>query len=122
MPLDPRLQADTLAWFRKAMSGLRCARIGLAASPPAPEDALFHRQQAIEKALKGFLAWHAEPFPKTHDLGRLGSLIEYTRCPWLTWHPGGPVEPALDEALDALRPARKLAEALPARLPDSGRP
>jgi HEPN domain-containing protein len=33
---------------------------------------LFHCQQAAEKALKGFLAWHDQPFPKTHDLGKLG--------------------------------------------------
>jgi HEPN domain-containing protein len=32
--------------------------------------AVFHCQQAAEKALKGFLAWHDTPFRKTHDLRR----------------------------------------------------
>lgn len=33
--------------------------------------ALFHCQQAAEKALKGFLFWHDEPFSKTHQLDAL---------------------------------------------------
>jgi hypothetical protein len=32
--------------------------------------AVFHCQQAAEKALKGFLAWHDVPFRKTHTLKR----------------------------------------------------
>ncbi|MGB6563047.1 MAG: HEPN domain-containing protein [Candidatus Binataceae bacterium] len=34
--------------------------------------AVFHCQQAAEKALKGFLAWHDTPFRKTHDLEESG--------------------------------------------------
>ena len=64
-------RADTRAWLEKANEDLRCAQIDLAAVPPATEDALYHCQQA-EKALKGFLVWHDQPFPKTHDLGKLG--------------------------------------------------
>jgi HEPN domain-containing protein len=71
--LMDRRRADTLSWFEKAHKDLRCAQIDLAADPPAPEDALYHCQQAAEKALKGFLVWHDQPFPKTHDLGRLGN-------------------------------------------------
>jgi len=41
--------------------------------PPDVEDALFHCQQAAEKALKAFLIWHDRPFKKTHDLAALGS-------------------------------------------------
>lgn len=33
--------------------------------------ACFHAQQAIEKALKGFLALQRQPIPRTHDLDEL---------------------------------------------------
>jgi len=56
----------------------------LVAEPPAPEDALYHCRQAAEKALKGFLVWHDQPFPKTHDLGKLGKqaiVLDHTLEP-----------------------------------------
>ncbi len=78
MQPDLRRQADTVAWFEKAQNDLRCAKIDLAASPPAMEDALFHCQQAVEKAMKGFLVWHERTFPRTHDLGKLGTQMVQT--------------------------------------------
>lgn len=45
----------------------------LSADPPLLEDALFHAQQAAEKAMKALLSWHDRPFPRTHDLSRLGA-------------------------------------------------
>ena len=36
------------------------------------ENGLYHCQQAAEKSLKAFLAWHDTPFRKTHDLKELG--------------------------------------------------
>jgi len=71
MPLDPVLLLDTKAWFRKAMIDLRSAEADLAASPPILEDVVFHCQQAAERAIKGFLTFHQEPFGKTHDLREL---------------------------------------------------
>ena len=41
-------------------------------APPLPREALYHCQQAAEKALKGFLAFHDHPFRRTHDLRELG--------------------------------------------------
>ena len=38
---------------------------------PLIEDALFHCQQACEKAIKGFLTYHDRIFRKTHDLDLL---------------------------------------------------
>ncbi len=137
MQPDPRRQADTLSWMRKAYSDLRYAGIDLAASPAAPEDALFHCQQAIEKALKGFLVWHDESFPKTHDLGRLGKqaveldptleslieqIVELTKYAWIFRYPGDPVQPSAEEAGDVLLRARKFIADLLARLPDTVRP
>jgi hypothetical protein len=40
--------------------------------PPLTADITFHAQQLAEKALKGFLTWHDQPFRKTHDLVEIG--------------------------------------------------
>jgi HEPN domain-containing protein len=63
----------TRSWLEKAHKDLRCVQIDLAAYPPATEDALYHCQLAAEKALKAFLVWRDQPFPKTHDLGKLAT-------------------------------------------------
>jgi len=44
----------------------------LAVTPPDMEGALFHSQQAAEKALKGFLTWHDIAFRQVHELGEIG--------------------------------------------------
>jgi HEPN domain-containing protein len=38
----------------------------------------FHVQQAVEKALKAWLCALGIPFPRTHDLDELGTLLEET--------------------------------------------
>jgi HEPN domain-containing protein len=55
MQPDAVRRADTLAWLRKAEGDLRAAAVDLGADPPLVDDALFHCQQAVEKALKGLL-------------------------------------------------------------------
>jgi hypothetical protein len=55
MQPDPVRLADTRAWLVKAANDLRAAAVDLAATPPLLEDALFHCQQAAEKAFKAFL-------------------------------------------------------------------
>jgi HEPN domain-containing protein len=72
MAADAARAADTRGWLRRAAADLRGADIDLVADPPLIGDAVFHCQQAAEKALKAFLAWHDLPFRKTHDLGEIG--------------------------------------------------
>ena len=55
MAAESERAADTRAWLSKAEADLRGATVDLAADPPLLEDALFHCQQAAEKALKAFL-------------------------------------------------------------------
>ena len=74
--MQPETAAEAKAWFKKAANDLRGAEIDLAADPPLIEDALFHCQQAVEKAMKGFLTSHQRPFRKTHDLDELGRACE----------------------------------------------
>lgn len=60
-------------WFRKADSDLANARRTVTGDGPY-DTACFHAQQAIEKYLKGYLAWHEQPVPRTHDLEELQLL------------------------------------------------
>ena len=132
MRLDPALVADTRAWLTKAGMDLRAGELLLAAVPPLLGSAAFHSQQAAEKALKALLAWHDEPFRKTHSLEELGQqalafdtalapLVDraalLTQYAWKYRYPGEPEEPARQEAEVALASARETYEAVLARLP-----
>lgn len=68
MPSDPALIAETKAWLAKAASDRRAAEHALTARPPLFSDSTFHCQQAAEKAMKGFLAWHNVPFRRVHQV------------------------------------------------------
>src|SRR5438034_1372930 len=68
-PLYPVEEARE--WLRTAAEDLRLAELALNASPPMPGGALYHAQQAAEKALKGLLVFHVVPYPLTHDVRRL---------------------------------------------------
>jgi HEPN domain-containing protein len=73
--MNPETRAEAAAWLAKARIDLRAARADLNASPAITSDALFHYQQAVEKALKGFLAAKEKPLQRTHDLESLGQLV-----------------------------------------------
>ena len=59
--------------FRKADSYLADARRTTASEGPY-DTACFHAQQAVEKYLKGMLAWRSLEIPRTHDLEELQRL------------------------------------------------
>jgi HEPN domain-containing protein len=137
MPYDPVLVADTKAWMAKAASDLRAGAHELTASPPFTGDAVFHAQQAAEKALKGLLVWHDVPFRKTHDLTEVGqacveidaslapllrSAAELTQYVWRYRYPGESGEPTMTEAEEALALARRVYEAILTRLPQEVTP
>ena len=104
--------------------------------PPVSEDALYHCQQAAEKALKGFLVWQDQPFSKTHDLGKLGKqaveldqtleslvdgIVEFTKYAWMFRYPGDVDEPSVVEAVAVLHRVRAFVEAIMIRLPQEAR-
>ncbi len=65
------------AWKMKSDHDLQACRQLLQVEEPLVEIIAFHAQQAVEKALKGFLlSRKCFDFPKTHDLGRLLDLVE----------------------------------------------
>ncbi len=74
--MSPDKFSEIRGWLVKALDDVRGAEVDLAANPPLSGDALFHCQQAVEKALKGFLTFHDRPFRKTHDLDELATACE----------------------------------------------
>jgi HEPN domain-containing protein len=81
-PPDPEKVAETRSWLTKAQIDLRAAHVAITAQPPMNEDAVFHCQQAVEKALKGLLVWHDIVFRKTHSIEEIGEQC-LEACPSL---------------------------------------
>jgi HEPN domain-containing protein len=64
------------AWVVKAENDLKTAIQTLKLGKEAPTDTVsFHAQQCIEKYLKALLVFRCTPFPKIHDIHRLGLRI-----------------------------------------------
>ncbi len=133
MPPDEARFPDVLAWLAKAELDLQGRRVrSRGSSRGLWGDVMFHAQQAAEKAMKAFLAWHDVPFRKTHsleELGRqcvaldstLGSIADkaapLTEYAWKLRNPGEAEEPDRAEAEAALSAAREVYEAMMGRLP-----
>jgi HEPN domain-containing protein len=66
------------------------------AREPLLETAVFHCQQAAEKAFKAFLVWHDVPFRRTHSLEEIGEQCLQ-------------VDPGLTELVDAAAPLGEYA-------------
>lgn len=62
------------SWLIKADHDLKSARELADASEPLLDTAIYHCQQAAEKAIKGFLVYNDIRFEKTHDIDILISL------------------------------------------------
>jgi len=137
MPHDPILIADTKAWLKKSANDLRGAMLDMEADPPLLEDAVFHCQQAVEKSIKAFLAFHDQPFRKTHNLEELGEaclkidktlsgLVEeavpLSEYAWAYRYPGDPESPELEESEAALSTAQKIYDAILNRVPEEAHP
>ncbi len=137
MAVDPELQAETHAWLLKAATDLRAAETLLSTSPPLFDQAVFHCQQAAEKALKAFLTWSGCVFRKTHNLEEIGEqcvsidpslreivdrAVPLTEYAWKFRYPGGPYEPTAEETVDAIAISRAVLDAVLGRLPSELKP
>jgi len=91
----------------------------------------------VEKACKGFLAWHDQPFPKIHNLEELGSLcaavddglagLAGQAAPLNKYavrfrYPGEPYSPTVEEARGALALAGRIVAGILATLPSEVQP
>ncbi len=106
-------------WLTRASRDPTAARALAALSEPLLDSAVYHCQQAAEKALKGWPQMQDDPFPKTHDLEQLVRQAAFLQpefsqlllaaavlTPYASAfrHPGGAFEPMpsreeFDEAL-----------------------
>ena len=137
MPRDQARVAETKEWLERAADDLQAADYLLQPTPPHTRSSLFHTQQAAEKTMKAFLAWHDVPFRKTHNLETIGEaclmidkslrrcidravpLSEYV---WRFRYPGAVGSPPRREAKSAFRIASDLFDAVLARLPQQVKP
>jgi HEPN domain-containing protein len=63
------------AWFQKAATDLKVVKLVKDQASDVAEASVFHAQQAAEKSIKGFLAFHKVRFPKTHSIEELLKLV-----------------------------------------------
>ncbi|MBF0352331.1 MAG: HEPN domain-containing protein [SAR324 cluster bacterium] len=110
-------------WLIKAQHDLLAAK-KLSNDPESYADvAIYHCQQAGEKAVKGFLVLQDQEFPKTHDIRLLVQLAirinpsfqQYQETaeiltPYATEfrYPGDLLEPTSEELQDALKKAEEI--------------
>ncbi len=114
---DPAALRAGREWQDRAERDLEAARQLLGGSPPFPDIAVYHAQQAAEKALKAYLTACGATFRRTHDLvellgqcqgldGRFGQLAAAAQMltPYASRfrYPGGPLTPPVAEAKQAI--------------------
>ncbi|MGH9720123.1 MAG: HEPN domain-containing protein [Bryobacteraceae bacterium] len=121
---------ETRQWLRRAHEDLQVAALTIAGG--IERIAVFHCQQAAEKAMNAFLTWHQKTFGKTHNLQILRedcerldhSLSEVLKpADALTdyavqfRYPGASHDPDSEEATAALGIAQKAYDEILRRLP-----
>lgn len=132
--MDEAKRELVCAWLTKSRHDLDTAH-QIAGLPGGHLDsAIYHCQQAAEKALKGFLAFHDHRLERTHDIERLTTLAcsyesafagwvecAITLTPYATAyrHPGdaATLEPSRAEFDDALRAAEGISRCVLSALP-----
>lgn len=121
--MDDRKTELVAAWLLKAKHDLETARLLIEHEKRLLDIAVYHCQQAGEKALKGYLTEHDIIFPKTHSLVQLlkliipaapdlSSLTQHAKVLTPLGHefryPGDTIEPTMDEATEALKLAEEV--------------
>lgn len=130
---DEVLVQETQAWLKKALHDLMAAKNALTSKPVLTDISVFHCQQVVEKALKGFLTFNLRTFRKTHNIEEIGeqciqidltlkSVIDevslVTQYAWKFRYPGEFEEPSSEEAEATIKLAEKAYDAILQRLPD----
>jgi HEPN domain-containing protein len=131
--MQPEARREADEWVQRAQRDLLIAERALQGDPTLADQAAYHAQQAGEKALKGFLAANNHPLRKTHNLEWLvdqcqGIDVTFaqflaaarTLNPYATLfrYPGGPLEPSLGEAEQAIQLGREIVDFVQEQLRD----
>ncbi len=125
------------SWLTKAQHDLAAARVLADNSEPLLDIAIYHCQQAAEKAVKGFLVFCDQEFERIHDVEVLvraamsheagfaawvavgGLLTPYVR---IFRYPGPSAEPSREQFDQALAAAEGLYHFVLSVLPEEMRP
>jgi hypothetical protein len=73
--MDTSKQDLIEAWLKKAKHDLAAAKKIASGDTTYLDTAMYHCQQAAEKAIKAFLTAYDVRFDKTHDIRLLGSVV-----------------------------------------------
>ena len=71
-----QLPRKPYGWLERACSDLLLGKIAIQTAGVLPEDACFHAQQCVEKALKALLTRYEIQFPRTHAIELLLDLLK----------------------------------------------
>ena len=67
-------EPESKGWIIKAWRDLEAMRRVTSVKPPLYDVAVYHCQQAAEKAITAFLVHHGKSYNRTHDVGLLVDL------------------------------------------------
>jgi HEPN domain-containing protein len=119
-------------WLTKAQHDLASARVLAANAPPLLDTAIYHCQQAAEKAVKGYLVFCDQEFERVHDIEMLiraamscapefvdwiDAGIELTPYARIYRYPGHATEPSREQFDQALSAAEGLYRFVVSLLP-----
>lgn len=119
-------------WLMKARRDLLSAKRLARGNDPYLDTAIYHCQQAAEKAVKGWLVYNDKSFEKTHDLRLLVTLAAELEPGFTNWfdgaeqvspyatayrYPGEALEPDTDEYKQAFKAASGLYDFVCSMLP-----
>jgi HEPN domain-containing protein len=119
--MDEAKREQVQDWLIKAVIDLEAAKtLASSAHRRLLEAAVYHCQQAAEKAIKGFLFFHDQRFSKTHDIEALINLAVPIEVGFEKWreaakrltpyvavyrYPGSPPSPTRKEFNQTVRSA-----------------
>ncbi|MGI8687297.1 MAG: HEPN domain-containing protein [Thermomicrobiales bacterium] len=125
-------------WLTNAAIDLESAKVlATGSNHRLFETAVYHCQQAAEKAVKGFLFFHDQRFSKTHDIEALINLAGPIEVGFEKWreatnlltpyvavyrYPGSPPSPTRKEFNQALRSATNIYTFVLSLLPPDTHP
>ena len=119
-------------WFKKARRDLLSAKRLARGREPYLDTAIYHCQQTVEKALKGWLVYHDQSFEKTHDLRLLVTMASEVEPRFVEWfeiaeqvspyatayrYPGQILEPTEEEFQQVLKAAGRFYDFICSLLP-----
>ncbi len=119
-------------WMMKARRDLLSAKRLARGNDPYLDTAIYHCQQTVEKAVKGWLVYNDQPFEKTHDLRLLVAQASEIDDGFADWfdvadqvspyatayrYPGEILEPDMNEFNQAFQAASKFYDFICSMLP-----